>query len=38
MIEDASGIGALWEKLESRGVPSGTLKKIGMDNFLRLLE
>ncbi|NLE67966.1 MAG: hypothetical protein GX608_11130 [Lentisphaerae bacterium] len=38
MIEDAAGLGALWEKLESRGVRPGVLKKIGMDNFLRLLD
>ena len=37
MIEDAAGIDALWDKLESRGVPAGILQKIGMENFMRLL-
>lgn len=38
MVGDAAGLGALWEKLESRGLRPGTLKKIGMENFLRLLD
>jgi len=37
MIEDAAGLDALWSELARRGVSEDVLKKMGMDNFLRLL-
>ena len=37
IIPDAGGVGRLWEALAGRGVSADTLRRIGHDNFLRML-